>query len=67
MLLLSFFLDLNASKNFSGTWSTPPFEKGLHLSILYIVSMLPLNAPNRSNARTAYTEHVGKYLQLTGR
>jgi hypothetical protein len=42
-----------------GTGSYPPSAKGLHLSILFIVSHNPFQAPYFSSASMAYWEHVG--------
>ena len=46
-----------------GTGSYPPFEKGLHLKILQIVSNPPLNAPYFCIASNPYCEQVGIYWQ----
>ena len=44
-----------------GTGSYPPFEKGLHRSILHPARILPLTAPYFSIASRPYAEQVGKY------
>ncbi len=46
-----------------GTGSTPPFENGLHLNILFKAKYVPLKGPYFSIASNAYCEHVGIYLQ----
>ena len=43
-----------------GTGSYPPFEKGLHLIILHIVSNPPFKAPCFCIASSPYSEQDGK-------
>jgi len=45
--------------------SYPPFEKGLHFTILFIPKILPFIAPYLSIACNVYSEQVGLYLHLT--
>lgn len=52
--LAQFYIRFYAFPLFSGTGSYPPFEKGLHLSILQRASIDPFNAPNLSIASIAY-------------
>lgn len=42
-----------------GTGSLPPLQKGLHLSILHIVSPSPRIKPHSEKASIAYCEQVG--------
>lgn len=47
---------------FSG--SLPPLENGLHLNILQMPKVQPLNAPYFSIACFVYSEQDGEYLHL---
>lgn len=55
------------STGFSGTGSYPYGPPGRHLIILFTVSLNPSTKPNRLNACSPYSEHVGVKRQLDGR
>jgi len=50
-----------------GTGSYPPEKNGLHRNILLSAIKEPFSAPCFPIASIAYCEHVGVYLQLSGK